>query len=69
MKSSNSDSKSNANFHQIPDNDALGKPPRPTVRSLLDVAGAFLQLGCFSFGGPIAHLGYLRTDFVEPIPS
>ncbi|MDA8109341.1 MAG: chromate efflux transporter [Betaproteobacteria bacterium] len=26
---------------------------------------AFLKLGCTSFGGPIAHLGYLRAEFVE----
>jgi chromate transporter len=26
---------------------------------------AFLQLGCTSFGGPIAHLGYFRKEFVE----
>jgi len=25
----------------------------------------FLRLGCTSFGGPIAHLGYLRQEFVE----
>jgi chromate transporter len=25
----------------------------------------FLRLGCISFGGPIAHLGYFRTEFVE----
>lgn len=25
---------------------------------------AFLKLGCTSFGGPIAHLGYFRTEFV-----
>lgn len=25
----------------------------------------FLRLGCTSFGGPIAHLGYLREEFVE----
>ena len=25
---------------------------------------AFLKLGCTSFGGPIAHLGYLRNEFV-----
>lgn len=25
----------------------------------------FLRLGCTSFGGPIAHLGYLRHEFVE----
>ena len=25
----------------------------------------FLRLGCTSFGGPIAHLGYFRDEFVE----
>lgn len=25
----------------------------------------FLKLGCTSFGGPIAHLGYFRREFVE----
>ena len=26
---------------------------------------SFLQLGCTSFGGPIAHIGYFRHEFVE----
>ncbi len=26
---------------------------------------AFLGLGCTSFGGPVAHLGYFRTEFVD----
>jgi chromate transporter len=26
---------------------------------------AFLRLGCTSFGGPVAHVGYLRREFVE----
>src|SRR5690606_37501551 len=30
-----------------------------------EVALAFLRLGLISFGGPIAHLGYFRTEFVE----
>ena len=25
----------------------------------------FLRLGCTSFGGPIAHIGYFRHEFVE----
>ncbi|BAU49254.1 chromate transporter [Sulfurifustis variabilis] len=33
--------------------------------SLRTVFAAFLKLGLVSFGGPIAHLGYLRTEFVE----
>ena len=30
-----------------------------------EVFHAFLLLGLTSFGGPIAHLGYFRTEFVE----
>lgn len=33
--------------------------------SAAEVFGAFLKLGLTSFGGPIAHLGYFRTEFVE----
>jgi chromate transporter len=28
------------------------------------VFAAFLRLGCTSFGGPVAHLGYFRAEFV-----
>lgn len=31
----------------------------------LEVFKAFLKLGLTSFGGPIAHLGYFRNEFVE----
>lgn len=34
-------------------------------RALAEVAGAFLRLGLTSFGGPVAHLGYFRSEFVE----
>jgi chromate transporter len=30
-----------------------------------EVFNVFLKLGVTSFGGPIAHLGYFRTEFVE----
>jgi len=30
-----------------------------------EVLGAFLRLGLTSFGGPVAHLGYFRAEFVE----
>ena len=29
------------------------------------IFAVFLRLGLTSFGGPIAHLGYYRTEFVE----
>jgi chromate transporter len=34
-------------------------------RSALEVLLAFLKLGVTSFGGPVAHLGYFRAEFVE----
>jgi chromate transporter len=33
--------------------------------SALEVLRIFLRLGLTSFGGPVAHLGYYRTEFVE----
>lgn len=36
----------------------------PTGR-VREVFRAFLMLGLTSFGGPVAHLGYFRTEFVE----
>ncbi len=35
------------------------------ARSPLEVFRAFLKLGLTSFGGPIAHLGYFRDEFVH----
>jgi chromate transporter len=36
-----------------------------TIRgSLAEIFGAFLKLGLTSFGGPVAHLGYFRDEFV-----
>jgi len=33
--------------------------------SPLEILLIFLRLGCTCFGGPIAHLGYFRAEFVE----
>src|ERR1700719_2564726 len=33
-------------------------------RSPLEVLGVFLKLGLTSFGGPVAHIGYFREEFV-----
>jgi chromate transporter len=34
-------------------------------KGAVEVFRAFLKLGLTSFGGPVAHLGYFRTEFVE----
>src|SRR5215831_10844142 len=40
--------------------------PRTAPRgSALEVLGAFAKLGLTSFGGPVAHLGYFRAEFVQ----
>ncbi len=31
---------------------------------MLEVLATFARLGCYSFGGPAAHLGYFRREFV-----
>lgn len=40
-------------------------PPSATRGSAWEVLGASLRLGLTSFGGPVAHLGYFRADYVE----
>ncbi|NJD27199.1 MAG: chromate efflux transporter, partial [Chloroflexi bacterium] len=35
------------------------------LRSIVDVLAVSLRLGLTSFGGPIAHLGYFRREYVE----
>jgi chromate transporter len=39
--------------------------PRPTSATLAEVFRAALGLGLTSFGGPIAHIGYFRREYVE----
>jgi len=47
--------------------EALGAAPFGTSRreAAWEIFRAFLKLGLTSFGGPIAHLGYFRHEFVE----
>ncbi len=40
-------------------------PTTRTTGAIAEVFAIFLRLGCTSFGGPIAHLGYYRAEFVE----
>jgi chromate transporter len=44
------------------DSDAQDRPLSSGAR---EVFFAFLKLGLTSFGGPVAHLGYFRQEFVE----
>jgi chromate transporter len=36
-----------------------------TKGSWVEVIWVFFRLGCTSFGGPVAHLGYFRSEFVQ----
>jgi chromate transporter len=38
---------------------------RIVMSGSLEVFLIFLRLGCTSFGGPVAHIGFFRTEFVE----
>ncbi len=40
-------------------------PAPPGRSSFWEILWVFLRLGLTSFGGPVAHLGYFRTEFVE----
>ncbi len=47
-------------------NSASSQPATPRSRARRgEVLLIFLKLGLTSFGGPIAHLGYFRAEFVE----
>jgi chromate transporter len=39
-------------------------PSSPATGSPLEVFGAALRLGLTSFGGPVAHIGYFRREYV-----
>lgn len=43
----------------------LPTSPMAPQGTAIEVFLAFLKLGLTSFGGPVAHLGYFRTEFVE----
>jgi len=49
---------------QMPRSDPPPRAEAAKRESVLTVFMAFLKLGLTSFGGPIAHLGYFRDEFV-----
>jgi chromate transporter len=42
-----------------------GDVPVDRPVGILEIFFAFLKLGLTSFGGPVAHIGYFRREFVE----
>lgn len=44
---------------------AMSESAAPSLARLREVFQAFLYLGCSAFGGPLAHLGYFRSEFVS----
>ncbi len=36
----------------------------PSLGATSEIFAAFARLGCTSFGGPVAHIGYFNTEFV-----
>lgn len=45
-----------------PPSEATAAGARGTIR---ETAAIFLRLGCTSFGGPVAHLGYFQNELVQ----
>jgi chromate transporter len=46
--------------------ETLARPGwRARLPVMMLILAVFLRLGLTSFGGPIAHLGYFRAEFVE----
>jgi chromate transporter len=46
-------------------NDGAARSTESARGNYLKIFLVFLRLGLTSFGGPIAHLGYFRQEFVE----
>ncbi len=44
--------------------EASASPPVSKSGRLREVAATFLKLGCVSFGGPVAHIGYFHDECV-----
>jgi chromate transporter len=43
----------------------VGKSSGSRTGRLVEIVRGFLKLGMISFGGPVAHIGYLRKEFVR----
>lgn len=47
------------------ESDTANSKPLPESGNAWEVLRAFSKLGCTAFGGPVAHLGFFRQEFVE----
>jgi chromate transporter len=54
-----------ASDQPAPSSSVIAEPLAPATGSPLEILLIFLRLGCTCFGGPIAHLGYFRAEFVQ----
>jgi len=52
---------------ELPDSDAApaGSPQHSRISLIFETFRVFLRLGCTSFGGPVAHLGYFQNELVQ----
>jgi chromate transporter len=41
------------------------EPPQSRAALIVETTRVFLRLGCTSFGGPVAHLGYFQNEIVQ----
>lgn len=48
-----------------PDEAAPATPAPPAARPVVEVLAVFTRLGLTSFGGPIAHLGFMQAELVQ----
>src|SRR5271170_4382081 len=44
---------------------SIGATSRSRLSLVLETFRVFLRLGCTSFGGPVAHLGYFQNELVQ----
>lgn len=49
------------------DSEIENKTPNSQLQNLLEIFFHFLSLGLVSFGGPVAHLGYFKNQFVDKL--
>src|ERR1700679_2822902 len=52
-------------YQRDPSLSAAADMQAPLANSPLEILMIFLRLRCSCFGGPIAHLGYFRAEFVD----